>query len=126
MKAYPKSIIDLSSLTEIQVETLRIELARRKHEITMQEALKTRKISGISRGAHHRVLLQAKANVKAALFTLAVAVHLGVLNLEEAQKLILSASSIPDDLDSNKTTEILGLVNVLAERIVMSNSAQQT
>ena len=120
MKAQPKSILDLSFLTEAQVDTLKIEVARRKHAITMEQALRTRKTSGISRGTHYRVLQQARNNIKASLFTLAVAVRLGLVNVQDVQRLILSASSIPDELDPSKAAEVLTLVNALAERIVMS------
>ena len=120
MKAQPKNIDGLSFLTEAQIETLEIEVARRKNEITMEQALRTRKISGISRGTHYRVLRQAKDNIKASLFTLAVAVRLGIVNVEDVQKLILSASSIPSNLNASKAAEVVTLANVLAERIVMS------
>jgi len=120
MKVQPRSIVDLSSLTETQVETLRIELGRRKDAITMQQALRTRKISGISRGSHYRVLRQARNNIKASLFTVAVAVRLGTVNLADVQKLVQSASTIPDELEPAKAAEVLGLASALAERIVMS------
>jgi hypothetical protein len=120
LKTQSKNIASLSFLTEAQVETLKIELARRKHEITMTQALAIRKISGISRGTHYRILRQAKDNIKGSLFTLAVAVHLGVVSAEDVQKLVLSASSIPDELDSDKAAEIMSLASALAERIVMS------
>jgi hypothetical protein len=124
LKSNSGQLSDLSSLTAAQVETLKVELAVRRNQITMEKALLTRKNIGITRGAHHRTLQQAKANIKEALFTLALAVHIGALNLEEAQKLILSASSIPDDLDPSKAAEVLGLLNALAERIVMPKSTQ--
>jgi signal transduction histidine kinase len=118
----PQNIVDLSFLTEAQVETLRIEVSRRKNEITMEQALRKRKISGISRGAYYRVLRQARNNIKASLFTLVVAVRMGIANAEDVQKLILSASSIPDELDSSKAEEVVTLVNALAERIVILDS----
>jgi hypothetical protein len=125
MKARPQSIVDLSSLTEAQFETLRIEVARRKHEINMEQALRTRNISRISRGTYYRVLQQARNNIKGSLFTLAVALRLWVVNMEDVQKLILSASSIPDELAPAKAAEVLSLADTLADRIVMSRSVQQ-
>jgi hypothetical protein len=120
LKSQPKSVVDLSLLTQAQVQTLKIAIARRKHEINMEQALKTRNISGISRGTYYRVLRQARNNIKASLFTVAVAVHLGLVNVEDVERLILSASSIPDELDPTKAAEVLTLANALAERIVMS------
>jgi len=109
-----------SNLTSAQLETLRIELSRRRHEITMEEALKKRKISGISRGSYYRVLNQAKSKIRASIFTIAAAVRLGVIDVEDVRKLVLAASSIPEGLDPKMLAEVSALVNSLAERIVMS------
>lgn len=112
--------MDLSSLTRIQAETLKIHLAVIKGEITMSSALKTRRNSGISRGTHYRILTQAKRNITQSLFTVAVAVQMGMLKSEDVQKLISSLSKIPADVDPEKLPEVMALVKVLANRIVMS------
>lgn len=85
----------------------------------MKDALKKRKDSGISRGTHYRILAQAKNNVLKSLFTVAVALQLGLVRLEEVQKLFASVSMIPADVDPEKMGEILELVRVMANRIVM-------
>ena len=85
----------------------------------MEEALRTRKNSGISRGTHYRVLAQARKNVKESLFTVAVAAQMGLLKPEDIQRLVTMVSSVPIDLDSDKEAELLPLVKVLADRIVM-------
>jgi hypothetical protein len=113
-------MVDLSSLTRIQAETLELHLAMRKSQISMQNALKTRKTFGISRGTHYRILAQAKKNVRESLFTVAIAVQMGLLKPEDVQKLVSSVSMIPADVDPKKLPEILALVEVLANHIVMS------
>jgi len=85
----------------------------------MEEALKSRKISGISRGTYYRILAQAKRNVKRSLFTVATAAQLGLIRPEDVQKLILAISTIPNEVDSGKLADILALVDAVAERIVM-------
>jgi len=110
---------DFSSLTRVQVETLKTHLAVRKDQIKMKDALKSRKISGISRGAYYRTLAQAKRNVKKSLFTVATAAQLGLIKLEDVQKLISTVAMIPDEVDPEKLPEILALVNAVADRIVM-------
>jgi Glu-tRNA(Gln) amidotransferase subunit E-like FAD-binding protein len=110
---------DLSSLTRVQAETLKMHIALRKHEIKMQQALESRKNGGISRGTYYRILAQAKRNVKKSLFTVATAAQLGLLKPEDVQKLISSVSMIPESIESEKLPEILALVNAMAERIVM-------
>jgi hypothetical protein len=85
----------------------------------MEEVLKSRKNSGISRGTHYRILGQARRNVRESLFTVAAAARLGVIKAEDVQKLLSAVSKIPDDLDPQKIVEVMSLVNAAAERIVM-------
>ena len=115
-----EAIANLSSLTTIQVETLKIHRAVMKAEIKMDIALKMRRNSGISRGTHYRILAQAKKNIRESLFTVATAVQMGLLKSEDVQKLISSVSMIPADVDPEKLPEVIALVKVLADRIVMS------
>ena len=112
-------IVDLSSFTRVQIETLKTCLAVRGHEINMQQALKSRKNNGISRGTYYRILAQAKRNVQRSLFTVAIAVQLGMLNPEDVQKLISAVSMIPSSVNPEKMPEILALVKTVADRIVM-------
>lgn len=115
-----EAIADLSSLTRIQVETLKIHRAVLKDEIKMDTALKMRKNASISRGTHYRILAQARKNITQSLFTVATAVQMGLLKSEDVEKLISSVSMIPADFDPEKLPEVIALVKVLADRIVMS------
>lgn len=120
LRSPSEAIVSLSSLTRIQVETLKLHQAVLKDEIQMVNALKMRRNLGISRGTHYRILAQAKRNITRSLFTVAVAVQMDLLKSEDVQKLISSVSMIPVDVDSEKLAEIVALVTVLADRIVMS------
>jgi Glu-tRNA(Gln) amidotransferase subunit E-like FAD-binding protein len=113
------AVANLSSLTTVQVETLKMHMSVSRNEINMQQALKSRKHGGISRGTYYRILAQAKKNIRESLFTVATAAQLGLLKPEDVQKLISSVSMIPGDVDSEKLPEILVLLNAMAERIVM-------
>ena len=115
-----EGIADLSSLTRIQVETLKIHQAVLKDEIKMDIALKIRKNRGISRGTHYRILTQARKNITQSLFTVATAVRMGLLRSEDVEKLISTVSIIPGDVDYEKLPEVIALVKILADRIVMS------
>jgi len=119
LNSAPEVITDLSSLTRVQVETLKIHRAVLKGEINMDIALKIRRNSGISRGTHYRILSQAKKNVTKSLLTVAAAVQMGLLKPEDVQKLISTVSMIPTDIDPEKLPEVMALVRVLADRIVM-------
>jgi hypothetical protein len=86
----------------------------------MEAALKKRKTSGISRGSHYRILRQAKNNIRQSLFTIALVVRLGLVREEDVRKFISSVLMVPDSLDSGKASDVLTLLNALAERIVTS------
>jgi hypothetical protein len=120
MSSSSETMVDLSSLTRIQAETLQLHLAIRKSKINIQDALRTRKNFGISRGTHYRILAQAKKNIRESLFTVAIAVQMGLLKPEEVKKLVSTVSMIPEDMDQEKLSEVLALVKVLVNRIVMS------
>ena len=119
LNSVPETIADLSSLTKIQVETLKLHQSVTKSEIKMQKALTIRKHSAISRGTHYRILAQAKKNIRESLFTVATAVQMGLLKPEDVQKLIATVSMIPVDVDPEKLPEVMVIVGALADRIVM-------
>jgi hypothetical protein len=119
LDSVPEAISDFSSLTKIQVTTLKIHHTVRKGEINMDTALRTRRNSGISRGTHYRILAQAKNNIIESLFTVATAVQMGLLKSEDVQKLISTVSMIPSDVDPEKRSEVMRLARVVADRIVM-------
>ena len=85
----------------------------------MQEALRTRKNNGISRGTHYRIMDQAKNNIRRSLVTVAIATQLGLVNAEDVQKLISMVSKIPTDVDPDRLPEVVMLVRSLLNRIVM-------
>ena len=119
MRNPPETLVDLSSLTRVQVETLKIQRAVRKSEINVTNALKVRKNSGISKGTHYRILSQAKKNVQRSLLTVAIAVQLGLVRAEDVQKLLGTVAMIPVEVDQEKLPDILAVVTALTERIVM-------
>ncbi len=119
MESANESVMDLSSLTKVQIETIKSQLAMRKGQINMQEALRTRKNMGISRGTHYRILDQAKNNIRRSLVTVAVAAQLGLVNPDDVQKLIGMVSKIPSDVDPDMLPEVVTLVQALLSRIVM-------
>lgn len=119
MESPNESVADLSSLTRVQVETLKSHLAVRKGEINMVAALRTRKNIGISRGTHYRVLAQAKTNIRRSLVTVAIATQLGLVKPDDVQKLVAMVSRIPPDIDPEMLPEVVTLVKALLSRIVM-------
>jgi len=119
LSAESHPLSDLSSLTKVQVETLRIQRMVRESQINMASALKIRKKAGITRGSHYRILGQARKNVKESLFTVATAVQMGMVKPDDVQRLISLASSVPEESDSARLAEAIELIKLVADRIVM-------
>lgn len=88
-------------------------------EITLQEVLKMRKDSSISKGTHYRILAQARRNVRKSVLTTAIAVQLGIIRSEELQKLVTLVSRAPTEADPSTMEEVSALVVALVNRIVM-------
>lgn len=114
-----RSLADLSSLTNVQVETIKLHQAVHKNEISMPQALQMRKKSAISKGTHYRIISQARRRIKKSILTTAVAVQLGLVSAEDVQKLITIASRVPPNMDSETTVEVVAITDALADRIVM-------
>lgn len=119
LKRTVEDVSDLSSLTKTQVETLKIQHLVSKGAISVQKAIEMRKTGGVSKGTHYRILAQARRNIRRSLFTVGVAAQLDLVRIEDVEKLLLSVSKIPADVDQGKVPEILALVNAVAERIVI-------
>lgn len=119
MTSSAKALAVLSSLTPVQVETLGIQNSIIKDVIPLAKGLRMRKEEGIQKGTHYRILSQAKRNIKESLFTIAISAQMGLLKPEEVLKLVSAVASLPADVDPEKLPEILGLMDALADRIVM-------
>jgi hypothetical protein len=114
-----ESISELSSLTKIQVQTIKMQNAMARGEINMENILKMRNPLGISRGTHYRILGQARRNIRRSLFTVATAAQMGLVKPDDVQRLISMVSTIPEGIDPQKLEELKAIVGALADRIVM-------
>lgn len=110
---------DQSALTRTQLETVKIHLALRKSAISLDEALKIRKIGGISRGTHYRILNQARKNVRESVFTVAAMVQMGIARPEDLQRLLALMSTMPPEVAEDRLQEFTAIVGALVDRIVM-------
>ena len=119
MDPFTETASELSSLTNTQLETLQLYLSIKKGEINLNNALGRSENRRISRGTHYRILGQARKNIKRSLFTVAIAVQLGLVKPEDVQKLISSVSMVPTSLDEDQAREVMGILRLLADRIVM-------
>jgi len=113
------AVIDSSSLTKVQLETLKLYVALGKNEISLQKALRSRRISGVSKGTHYRIVSQARRNIEQSLFTVAVAVQMGLLKTSDLQKFFVSVSSVPTEVNADQLHDVMSLLQALVSKLVM-------
>jgi hypothetical protein len=114
-----ESLADLSSLTRVQIETIRLHQAISRGEILVQDAIKSRKNRPVSKGTYYRILGQARRNVRKSILTTAIAVQMGVVKPEDVLKLLESVSRIPQEADDAALENVAAIVEALVNHIVM-------
>jgi hypothetical protein len=73
----------------------------------------------VSKGSYYRVLNQSRTKLTEGIYTLLIAIRLGVIRRGEINRLIDMTVELPEDLDSVEADRVLGVMNALIWRIVM-------
>jgi hypothetical protein len=111
-----------SSLTEIQIQSIILQKSVLKGDLSMKEALRERARDGrdaVTLGAYHRVLDQARGNIRESVYTLLLCTRLNVLKIEDLRRLLDTIAKTPAELDPDTAGQVTSLVEALVERIVM-------
>lgn len=108
-----------SGLTNTQIQSIVLQKMVRNGELTAREAVKKRGRDGVTSGAYHRVVSQARSNIEESIYTLLLCSQLGVLQLEDLRRLIDTIAKLPPELDAERTDQVTSLINALIHRIVM-------
>ena len=113
-----KFLAERCGLTQAQIETVNLQKMVGRREISARKAASMRTPEGVSAGAYHRVVVQAKTNIEEAIFTLLVSNRLELLRIEDFRRLLDLISRTPPDLDEAECSEVMSLVDALVKRIV--------
>jgi len=120
MSVWQERLVDLSSLTTVQFETLQLYFLVKEGRINLHQALKNHRNRSISRGTYYRILAQARKNVLEAAYTLVLATQMGLVKAEDLQRLFSTVSGIPTVLDESTSGATIEILQTLVTRIVMS------
>ena len=120
LSSWQDELVDLSSLTRIQYNTLKSFILIKEGKINLQIALKNHKKLGIRPGTYYRILKQARTNVLQSVYTLLLAAQVGLLRPEDVQRLLSTVAAIPPGLDEEKRSATVEIIRTLVTRIVMS------
>jgi len=105
------ALLELSALTEPQLEVLLIELASANlgGRMTFEEKARIR---GVSKGAYARTLRQAMENIKRSIYTILLLQYLGILG-DAATSSILEAADL---LNQGRVEESIKLIRDVMPR----------
>jgi len=122
---YMKPMTDLaamlgerSSLTKAQIDTLMLHLQVSRGDFSLSEALSKRKGRPNQRGTHYRIVNQGKVNLVRGIFTVALAIRLGLFKQEEVARFLDAISRVPLEIGDD-ADDVMSLLDVLARRLVM-------
>jgi len=108
-----------SSLTVAQMKALKLHLTVSRGDFSLKEALAMREGGAISRGTHYRVLSQGKTNLLRGIFSVCLAISLGLVDRGELDRFFLAISKVPPEIDPDDAANVMSLVDTLAQRLVM-------
>jgi len=120
-----KILIKNSNLTEIQLETILIDILSdylTDKKIKTEEKAKLRIKGEISKGAFNRILKQAKKNIIRSIYTLILLQYLGLMSLTTLRKYLEVPEKIKEYIEALKNVKEEGeaefLKNELKELLI--------
>ena len=111
-----------STLTRVQLQTLRLQMGVKSGGITLGQAASQRtggrKGGPVTICAYYRVLKQARANVRASIMTVLAAMQLGYVKFEDIARLLELVGRGPAELSEEDAERLMGVLKALLDRIV--------
>ena len=120
-------LVDQSSLTPRQLESLTSYLRVASGEMKLREAASTlsqdrkrvERDKPTTVGSYYRTVSQAKANVRESLVTVVIALWLGMIKVEDVRRLFELVGGGAHELSDDEAERFLQLLGVLLSRIVV-------
>jgi hypothetical protein len=112
-----------STLTRVQIETLELQKRVLAGDIKPGEAVAQRlgkKSKGpYTAGSYHRVLDQARANVRSSILTVLTAMQLGYVKYDDLARLLELVGRGTAELKGEEADRLIGVLNALLDHLVM-------
>jgi hypothetical protein len=112
-----------STLTRVQIETLELQKRVLAGDIKPGEAVAQRlgrKSKGpYTAGSYHRVLDQARANIRSSILTVLTAMQLGYVKYDDLARLLELVGRGTAELKGEEADKLIGVLNALLDRLVM-------
>ena len=111
-------LMERSSLTRAQVESMGLHVLVRRRELTDAEAARRRGKEGVTLGSYYRVLGQGRTNTERALFTLLLTIRMGVVRMENLRRLLELMAKTPSGIEEGSSVEVMSLIDALVKHVV--------
>jgi len=112
-----------STLTRVQIETLELQKRVLAGDIKPGEAVAQRlgrKSKGpYTAGSYHRVLDQARANIRSSILTVLTAMQLGYVKYDDLARLLQLVGMGTAELKGEEAERLMNVLNALLDRLVM-------
>ena len=112
------TLLEESSLTYKQVETILLSKRVKNHEITVREAGQMKPSHAVQPGSYYRILDQARKNLRETAFTLLLAARLQMLNMEDMSRLVSMVREAPEEMSEESLRQFMAVVEQLVRRLV--------
>jgi hypothetical protein len=115
----PTHLVDSSSLTVAQIESLTAYHRVVLGQLTLKRAAEARQPRSVRIGSFYRTVQQGRKNISASVVTLTIALWLGFVKPDELRRLLDQVGSALPDVEQFEVERLATVVEELADRIVM-------
>lgn len=123
---FPEFLVDRSSLTPRQLESLELYVRVAIGEMKLKEAAsiasRTRRRGKpekpLTIGSYYGTVQQARENIRKSIATLLIGIWLGVVKAEDVRRLLDATGGGARELSDEENTRLIGVLRALIDRIV--------
>lgn len=115
----PSTLIDQSSLTEKQLESLMSYMRIAVGEIRYREAASLRSGKPVTIGSYYRTVQQGREQVRESIVTVLIGVAIGLVKMEDVRKLFELVGKGSNEVAEEDKGHFVTVMQELLSRIVM-------
>ena len=114
----PEQLVEQSTLTKRQLESLQSYLRVAIGEMKYREATASGVSKRVTVGSYYRTVQQARENVRKSIVTLLVGLWIGVIKVEDVRRLLDVAGGGIGELSEEDSARLVEVLRALVGRIV--------
>lgn len=115
----PEILVNRSTLTAKQLESLRSYMKFTRGEIRLREAASQRSAKPVTVGSYYRTVQQGREKMRESLTTVLIGLWLGLIKLEDVRRLFEFTGKGAGELSEDEVVHICRVLQALVEKIVM-------